>query len=160
MRQLAIPGPATTQPLAPIYTTSSALGDRYMASSMVSPTFVPIQASPLTLVPRDAIWKDPQRRRGVNELELWEQKQQQQQSRFYDDGLPLFIPPLQRYSSTSSYLPNDTDWQRCVPSPYLAHAITLTALDDDDDDQQRSEHDQIPQVNLFFFFIFIFLLTQ
>ncbi|KAI9259665.1 hypothetical protein BDA99DRAFT_573020 [Phascolomyces articulosus] len=45
----------------------------------ISSTFVPITTSPLTLVPRMEVWEDPQRRRGVDELDLWEKKQQRQQ---------------------------------------------------------------------------------
>ncbi|CAO3647804.1 unnamed protein product [Cunninghamella echinulata] len=44
-------------------------------------TFIPIDASSLTLVPRSLIWKDPNRRRGVDELDLWEKRQQQRQQR-------------------------------------------------------------------------------
>ncbi|KAI9027331.1 hypothetical protein CLU79DRAFT_35076 [Phycomyces nitens] len=40
-------------------------------------TFVPMDRSPLTLVPRADILNDPERRRGVDELDLWEQKQKQ-----------------------------------------------------------------------------------
>ncbi|KAI7848931.1 hypothetical protein BDC45DRAFT_521945 [Circinella umbellata] len=43
----------------------------------ISTTFIPIHKSPLTLVPRMEVWQDPQRRRGVDELDLWEKKQQQ-----------------------------------------------------------------------------------
>ncbi|KAI9489081.1 hypothetical protein BDB00DRAFT_876751 [Zychaea mexicana] len=45
----------------------------------ISSTFVPINTSPLTLVPRMEVWEDPQRRRGVDELDMWEKKQQQKQ---------------------------------------------------------------------------------
>ncbi|ORX61302.1 hypothetical protein DM01DRAFT_1394971 [Hesseltinella vesiculosa] len=40
----------------------------------VPSTFIPIDTSSLTLVPRATIWKDPERRRGVDELALWENK--------------------------------------------------------------------------------------
>ncbi|CEP08434.1 hypothetical protein [Parasitella parasitica] len=40
----------------------------------ISSTFVPIDKSSLTLVPRSEIWLDPQRRRGVDELDMWERK--------------------------------------------------------------------------------------
>ncbi|KAI8641510.1 hypothetical protein BD408DRAFT_417940 [Parasitella parasitica] len=40
----------------------------------ISSTFVPIEKSSLTLVPRSEIWLDPQRRRGVDELDMWERK--------------------------------------------------------------------------------------
>ncbi|CAO3590586.1 unnamed protein product [Absidia cylindrospora] len=62
--------------------------------------FVPIASSPLTLVPRAAIWKDPERRRGVNEMDLWEQKRQQQQQhrqQHYSQSAPSppeHAPPL------------------------------------------------------------------
>jgi hypothetical protein len=41
----------------------------------ISSTFVPIQTSSLTLVPRSEIWQDPHRRRGVDEVDMWERKQ-------------------------------------------------------------------------------------
>jgi hypothetical protein len=41
----------------------------------ISSTFVPIQTSSLTLVPRSEIWQDPYRRRGVDEVDMWERKQ-------------------------------------------------------------------------------------
>ncbi|KAI9486180.1 MAG: hypothetical protein EXX96DRAFT_547927 [Benjaminiella poitrasii] len=44
----------------------------------LSSTFVPIQPSPMTLVPRSEIWQDPERRRGVDEVALWERQQQKQ----------------------------------------------------------------------------------
>ncbi|KAL9557101.1 hypothetical protein MBANPS3_001558 [Mucor bainieri] len=40
----------------------------------ISSTFVPIDTSSLTLVPRSEIWRDPHRRRGVDELDMWERK--------------------------------------------------------------------------------------
>lgn len=40
----------------------------------ISSTFVPIDKSSLTLVPRSEIWLDPHRRRGVDELDMWERK--------------------------------------------------------------------------------------
>ncbi|KAI8878826.1 hypothetical protein K501DRAFT_304330 [Backusella circina FSU 941] len=40
----------------------------------ISSTFVPIDSSSLTLVPRSEIWLDPNRRRGVDELDMWEQR--------------------------------------------------------------------------------------
>ncbi|KAI8080671.1 uncharacterized protein B0P05DRAFT_69408 [Gilbertella persicaria] len=40
----------------------------------ISSTFVPIDKSSLTLVPRSEIWLDPHRRRGVDELEMWEKR--------------------------------------------------------------------------------------
>lgn len=40
----------------------------------ISSTFVPIDTSSLTLVPRSEIWQDPTRRRGVDELDMWERK--------------------------------------------------------------------------------------
>lgn len=46
-------------------------------------TFVPIDASSLTLVPRSLIWKDPSRRRGVDELDMWEKRQYQYRHHHY-----------------------------------------------------------------------------
>ncbi|KAG1234009.1 hypothetical protein G6F68_002742 [Rhizopus microsporus] len=43
--------------------------------SNLSPTFVPIHTS-LNLVPRSEILNDPERRRGVDELDMWEKKKQ------------------------------------------------------------------------------------
>lgn len=40
----------------------------------ISSTFKPIDKSFLTLVPRSEIWLDPNRRRGVDELDIWERK--------------------------------------------------------------------------------------
>lgn len=40
----------------------------------ISSTFKPIDTSFLTLVPRSEIWMDPDRRRGVDELDIWERK--------------------------------------------------------------------------------------
>lgn len=40
----------------------------------ISSTFKPIAKSSLVLVPRSEIWLDPDRRRGVDELDLWERK--------------------------------------------------------------------------------------
>ncbi|KAI8070062.1 hypothetical protein BC940DRAFT_366256 [Gongronella butleri] len=45
-------------------------------ATQVPSTFIPIETSPLTLVPRATIWRDPERRRGVDEVALWEYKQQ------------------------------------------------------------------------------------
>ncbi|KAI8143365.1 hypothetical protein BJV82DRAFT_713562 [Fennellomyces sp. T-0311] len=45
----------------------------------ISSTFIPINTSPLTLVPRMEVWQDPQRRQGVDEIDLWERKQLKQQ---------------------------------------------------------------------------------
>ncbi|KAG1057299.1 hypothetical protein G6F43_000844 [Rhizopus delemar] len=44
----------------------------------LSPTFMPIHTS-LNLVPRSEILNDPARRRGVDEVDLWEKKQNEQE---------------------------------------------------------------------------------
>lgn len=70
----------------------------------ISNTFVPDDTSPLTLVPRMEIWQDPQRRRGVDELALWEDKQHRSPR------------PVYRFASESSYLhsPNASSSQLVV----------------------------------------------
>ncbi|ORZ02558.1 hypothetical protein BCR43DRAFT_509723 [Syncephalastrum racemosum] len=67
----------------------------------ISNTFVPDDTSPLTLVPRMEIWQDPQRRRGVDELALWEDKQHHPPRSVY------------QFASESSYLnsPNTSSSQ-------------------------------------------------
>lgn len=61
----------------PILLSSSSGGSSPMdnLNIPISSTFVPIQTSSLTLVPRSEIWQDPQRRRGVDEVDMWERKQ-------------------------------------------------------------------------------------
>ncbi|KAI8390945.1 uncharacterized protein BYT42DRAFT_475679, partial [Radiomyces spectabilis] len=48
-----------------------------IVTSSLPGTFVPMHTSPLTLVPRHEIMGDPSRRRGVDEVDMWEQRQQQ-----------------------------------------------------------------------------------
>lgn len=48
----------------------------YNDPSVISRTFVPMDTSPMTLVPRSEVLRDPARRRGIDALDLWEQKHQ------------------------------------------------------------------------------------
>lgn len=48
----------------------------YDDPSFISRTFVPMDTSPMTLVPRSEVLRDPARRRGIDALDLWEQKHQ------------------------------------------------------------------------------------
>ncbi|KAI7880042.1 hypothetical protein K492DRAFT_188148 [Lichtheimia hyalospora FSU 10163] len=48
----------------------------YDDPSIISRTFVPMDTSPMTLVPRSEVLRDPARRRGIDALDLWEQKHQ------------------------------------------------------------------------------------
>lgn len=122
-----------------------------------SPTFVPIETSPLTLVSRAAIWQDPARRRGVNELDLWERKQLHQPPSS-DEEVPTTLPfhPSSRVpqedeedqdeeeEDEGSFDADDRPWQKYMrqrsPPPLsdLAQAITLAALDEDDQQSIRS----------------------
>lgn len=60
------------------------------ADQPISPTFVPM--SPIRLVPRMEIWQDPERRRGIDEVAMWENKRQRRERqpvyRFHDDDYP------------------------------------------------------------------------
>ncbi|ORZ13123.1 hypothetical protein BCR42DRAFT_419232 [Absidia repens] len=98
-------------------------------SSPVSPTFVPIETSPLTLVPRAAIWKDPQRRRGVNELDLWEQKQQQQRRPTMVTDQHVDHAPTPSTYSTHEKIQSDF-----IPFPPFYQQDTITSQVDDDGD--------------------------
>ncbi|KAI8330630.1 hypothetical protein BC941DRAFT_475495 [Chlamydoabsidia padenii] len=111
--------------------------------AMPESTFVPIESSPLTLVPRAAIWQDPMRRRGVNELDLWERKQQH-----HEEEPPslsfLPPPPPEEEEEEEAHEPDDRPWQRYMhhrsPQPLsdLAHAITLAAMDEEKSMTSRS----------------------
>ncbi|KAG2221517.1 hypothetical protein INT45_008842 [Circinella minor] len=66
----------------------------------ISTTFIPINKSPLTLVPRMEVWQDPQRRRGVDELDLWEKKQQQKHP-IHEDHSPRSSETIQPVNTTT-----------------------------------------------------------
>ena len=74
----------------------------------ISTTFIPINKSPLTLVPRMEVWQDPQRRRGVDELDLWEKKQQQKQLIQHEDHSPRSssetIQPINMTTQPTSHI--------------------------------------------------------
>ncbi|GAN10301.1 hypothetical protein MAM1_0341c09839 [Mucor ambiguus] len=71
---LNFPGPSRRHMSLPILFSGN---DRQAIDNLnipISSTFVPIDKSSLTLVPRSEIWLDPHRRRGVDELDMWERK--------------------------------------------------------------------------------------
>jgi hypothetical protein len=71
----------------------------------ISSTFVPIDSSSLTLVPRSEIWLDPDRRRGVDELDMWERRKT-------DGGLSVPIAPqpiLWRFTTDGNAYPDSPE---------------------------------------------------
>ncbi|KAI7872995.1 hypothetical protein BDF14DRAFT_1750886 [Spinellus fusiger] len=84
-------------------------------------TFVPIDDSPLTLVPRSDILNDPQRRRGVDEVDLWEQKQKK--------SVPLWRFPSRDYPESPEVGPSSfsalSGMQLSADPPYPRAKIAL-----------------------------------
>lgn len=72
----------------------------------ISSTFVPIDTSSLTLVPRSEIWLDPTRRRGVDELDMWERKNSGTQTIVATTSTP---PLLWRFPSNQEAYPDSPE---------------------------------------------------
>ncbi|CAO3583360.1 unnamed protein product [Absidia cylindrospora] len=77
-------------------------------------------------------WKDPQRRRGVNELDLWEQKQQQRRATMVTDQHVDLVPTSSTYSTHDRIQPVYT------PFPFIQQDTTTSKDDDDDNDDNDS----------------------
>jgi hypothetical protein len=80
----------------------------------ISSTFKPIDKSSLVLVPRSEIWLDPDRRRGVDELDMWERKksgttvvvEEEQQPQ------PQPAPLMWRFPSENAYPDSPESFER------------------------------------------------
>ncbi|KAI8986486.1 hypothetical protein BDB01DRAFT_904973 [Pilobolus umbonatus] len=68
----------------------------------VSTTFVPIGRS-VTLVPRSEIWRDPVKRRGVDEIALWEERMQAKTLSKTDSELSQVKPTVWKFPSNNPY---------------------------------------------------------
>lgn len=87
----------------------------------ISSTFVPLETSPLTLVNRSDILQDPIRKRGVDEVALWEKKQQQQRKqrgRLYS---------MQDYPDSPDVLPSSTSSSETV-QPLTLSPVTNNTI--------------------------------
>ncbi|KAI9361342.1 hypothetical protein BD770DRAFT_470715 [Pilaira anomala] len=90
----------------------------------ISSTFKPIDTSFLTLVPRSEIWLDPNRRRGVDELDIWERKKsgtvvgEEQQQGTVSVAQPA-APLMWRFPSETAYPTSPESFERRFPDVTL-----------------------------------------
>ncbi|CAO3652577.1 unnamed protein product [Mucor hiemalis] len=78
----------------------------------ISSTFKPIDKSSLTLVPRSEIWQDPNRRRGVDELDMWERKQSGVTVAVPDEQIIQPLPLLWRFPTENVYPDSPESFER------------------------------------------------
>ena len=74
----------------------------------ISSTFKPIAKSSLVLVPRSEIWQDEQRRRGVNELDLWERKKSGGSTLVLDEHIIQPAPALWQFPTQQHHVYPDS----------------------------------------------------
>lgn len=78
----------------------------------ISSTFKPIDKSSLTLVPRSEIWLDPDRRRGVDELDMWERKQSGVTVAVPDEQIIQPLPMMWRFPAENAYPDSPESFER------------------------------------------------
>lgn len=108
----------------------------------ISSTFVPIDKSSLTLVPRSEIWLDPHRRRGVDELDMWERKNSGTEIQTIAVPEPQ---PVWRFPSQQNVYPDSPEsFERRYSLPSRRHSIshrssTTTMQEPNQPSRSRSE---------------------
>ncbi|KAI9275055.1 hypothetical protein EDC94DRAFT_591936 [Helicostylum pulchrum] len=91
------------------------LGERPTIDNLnvpISSTFKPIDNSFLTLVPRSEIWLDPNRRRGVDELDIWERKKSGTVVAVEEPTQPA--PLMWRFPSETAYPSSPESFERRI----------------------------------------------
>ncbi|KAI8350170.1 hypothetical protein BD560DRAFT_427469 [Blakeslea trispora] len=91
----------------------------------ISSTFVPIDKTSLTLVPRSEIWLDPHRRRGVDELDIWERKYSSTtptENQTVIDSEPKSSTPMWRFPSQEAYPDSPESFERRLSMPLEAQS--------------------------------------